>query len=145
MIREATEDDELEVLMLVKSFTKEAPEEYVWNKEKMSNLFHVCLESPASGLFVAEEDGSLVGFIAATLAEPMFADYTVATELAWFVDKDHRNARTSVKLLRTFEDWAESKGAKYTALADITGLRSLENLYSKLGYSSTETTYLRKL
>ena len=125
MIREATLDDEMEVLLLVKKFVREAPKEYVWNKDKIQKLFRYSLENPSSTVIVSESDGFLNGFLAATTVEPLFTDYLVSTELAWFVDKEFRKTGVAIKMLKKFEQWSQSKGAKYMALADITNLEDL--------------------
>ena len=74
----------------------------------------------------------------------MWASYDLsATEVAWFVDKKYRG-RGALKLLRAFEDWAESKEADYITVADIEGIANLEPLYKRMGYSKVETSYSKR-
>jgi GNAT superfamily N-acetyltransferase len=141
MIRKATKDDTLQLFVLCKEFSKEAPPEYKMDPKKVQRVIEASFETPAMEIFVAEEDNEIVGFLVAFLSVTMFSDDIVASELAWFVSKEHRNARTAFKLLDSLEDWGKAMGAKSIVMADIQGLQSLSPLYKRRGYSMAEVTY----
>ena len=76
----------------------------------------------------------------------MYMSQTVlATELAWFVSKDYRGKKGSILLLKSFENWAKTQGANYVVMGDIDGIASLEKLYTRMGFSKSETTYMKEV
>jgi RimJ/RimL family protein N-acetyltransferase len=145
IIREATEEDIFDILVLAREFSKEAPETHKWNKEKTDAFLHNIIKNNNAIIFVLVKDDEVVGAIVGVVTEMFMANKIVATELAWFVSKEARGTPGSVKLIKKYEDWAKSCGADYVVLGDIKGISDLGNLYSRLGYDATETTYMKGL
>lgn len=145
IIREATEEDIFDILVLAREFSKEAPETHKWNKEKTNNFLHNVIQNNNAVIFVLVKDDEVVGAIVGVVTEMFMANKIVATELAWFVSKEARGTSGSIKLIKKYEAWAKSKGADYVVLGDIKGISDLGNLYGRLGYDAAETTYMKGL
>lgn len=86
--------------------------------------------------FVAEEAGEAVGMLAGGITPLWFGDDPAASDLVVFVRQDKRATMTAVRLVKAFEAWAWSKGAKYINLGTSTGveMERTAELYRRLGY-----------
>lgn len=144
-VREATEEDRTDILVLAKQFVKEAPEIYSWNSERMERDVDNILTDPNYGVLLLEYKGESVGLLAFTASEMPFTGKVIGFELAWFLEEEHRKGRTALMLVREYERVLTEAGVGIAALSDIQGLRSLESLYNKLGYERMETMYIRSL
>ena len=145
IIRSATEDDILGILVLAKEFSAEAPKTHKWNLQKTNDFLISAINNDNMIIFISEKDGEITGAIVCIVTEMYMSNTVIASDLAWFVSKNLRGTPTSIKLLKTFEQWGKSKGANYIGMADIEGIGNLSKLYSRLGYSVTETTYLKEV
>jgi GNAT superfamily N-acetyltransferase len=144
MIREATAADLPPLLLIAEAFGAEAPDTHNYDLDKVEAMLRFCIYDDNAVVYVMEMDEVVVGGIVGVVAE-MWASYDLsATEVAWFVDKKYRG-RGALKLLRAFEDWAESKEADYITVADIEGIANLEPLYKRKGYSKVETSYSKRV
>lgn len=144
-IREASEEDIFDILILAREFSRESPVTHKWDKEKTEHFILAALENTNTTIFVLEEDNEIVGAIVGLLNEMYMSQTLVATEMAWFVSKEYRGKKGSLMLMTTFENWAKENGANYTCMGDIHGITTLEKLYIKKGYSKCETTYMKEV
>jgi len=144
-IREASEEDIFDILILAREFSRESPVTHKWDKEKTEHFILAALQNTNTTIFVLEEDNEIVGAIVGLLNEMYMSQTLVATELAWFVSKEYRGKKGSLMLMTTFENWAKENGADYTCMGDIHGITTLEKLYTKKGYSKCETTYMKEV
>lgn len=145
IIREATEKDIFDILVLAREFSREAPSTHKWDKDKTEAFCQAAIHNTNTTLLILEEDGELQGAIVGLINEMYMSQTVIATELAWFVSKDYRGKRGSILLLKTFEEWAKNSNADYVCMGDIHGIASLENLYTRMGYSKCETTYMKEV
>lgn len=144
-VREATEDDRMNILLLAKQFVREAPEVYSWNSDKMEADVDHILTSPDHGVILLDFKGEPVGLLAFTAAEMPFTGKIIGFELAWFVEREHRRGRTALMMVKRYEEILKEVGVKTAALSDITGLKPLDKLYTRMGYKKMETMYIRSL
>lgn len=144
-IREATKEDIFDILVLAREFSKEAPRTHKWSKEKTEMFCLAAIENSNTTLLVLEEDEEIVGAIVGLLSEMYMSQTVVATELAWFVSKDYRGKKGSILLLKKFEEWAKKNNANYVCMGDIHNITNLEKLYTRMGYSKSETAYMKEV
>lgn len=144
-IREATQDDVFDILILAKEFSKEAPQSHKWSKAKTEAFLFSALQADTMTILVLEVDGDIVGAIVAVVTEMYMSHTTIASELAWFVSKAYRGKPSSLKLVFAYEDWAKSKRAQYIGMGDIQGISNLEKLYTRLGYKKFESVYMKEI
>jgi GNAT superfamily N-acetyltransferase len=143
-IRSMTEEDVLDVLLLAKEFSKEAPASHKWDKNKTLSFLQTALSMTNMEVFVYEKDGEILGGLVGCITEMYVSYKKMATEFAFFVTKEARGSSVAVRLVKHFEDWAKQNGADYIILADIQEINDLSKLYGKLGYKSLECTYIKE-
>jgi len=144
-IREATEDDFLDVMMLVKQFSKEAPSMYFWNAGKAEEVVRGCIDGEHHGILLLEIDSVVRGMLMYVFIEIPFTGSLMLSELAWFVEKEYRGHRGSLSLLEEYEAIGDKVGVDYVQMSDIQPMSSLEKLYTRRGYEKMETSYVRKV
>ena len=97
---------------------------------------------------VFEVDGKVEGFICGVKGA-LIANFDVmnGTELAWWVNKDHRSSGAGLKLLRSIEKKAGSIGIKYWNMLYMESSmpESIKTIYESTGYKKSETFYTKVL
>lgn len=99
-------------------------------------------------LLVAEKDHELIGFAAGATAPLMGnLDYTVGTELAWWVQPAHRGGKLGIQLLKALEVAAKAAGCDFWGMLYMESSMpgNIKKIYQKMGYRLQETTYLKRL
>ena len=144
IIRKATNDDIFDLLVLARGFSREAPAMHEWDRDKTEAMLKTCIENELTTIIVMEFEGEVVGGIVGVVQPLLMSNTVVASELAWFVDPNHRG-KGAIKLVKAFEGWAKEKGAEYVTMADIRGIADLSKLYERLGYELTEAAYSKKV
>lgn len=145
-VREATESDLFDVLVLAREFSREAPDMHTWNKDKVEAQLKNALVNPDYVLLVVEEDnGDLSGGLLGLVTEMYLNTTKLAVEMAWFMSKEYRGGKQALKLLDAFEQWAKSVEADYLVMADIKGIQDLSKLYERKGFKETEASYARRI
>lgn len=114
--------------------------------ESVSLMANHCIDN---GLMsVLEIDGEVVGF-ASGVKGPLLGNNSVmaGTEIAWWVDPDHRSGKNGVALLKHIEGLAKEAGIKYWNMAYMESSmpEQIKSIYEKLGYQQTEVIYSRVL
>lgn len=105
-----------------------------WNPEKL----RIILAQPNTVcILIRDEDGAYYGGIIGAVFEHFFSDDLVAGDMGLFIVPEKRGASAAVKLIRAFEDWARSVGAKEVHLGQTTGVEidRTRKLYESLGYT----------
>lgn len=85
------------------------------------------------GLFVAEEDGQLVGCGGASVA----ADATARIESMWTAPT-HRGRGIATEMLRAIVRWAEHRGCRRLVLQVLESNRSARAVYAQAGFRRVE-------
>lgn len=98
------------------------------------------LEDSETEIFVAENDGELVGFVEASLRK--YADGCESSPVGylegWYVRPEYRKHGVGRKLVEAVEDWAREMGC--TEMASDTELHNLlsQQAHAKLGFEEVE-------
>lgn len=97
-------------------------------------------------VLIALEDDKPIGFLAGVASEPLFSRSRVATELAWWIEKDKRGTRASLLIYSAYEDWAKRVECTAVQGAYLPGVSpELDEFYKKRGYRQVESSYLKIL
>jgi GNAT superfamily N-acetyltransferase len=144
-IREATQDDLFDILVLGRDFSRQAGHLHRFEKQKTAEVMAGLIESEQGCVFVLEDDGFIIGGIVGLVNQMPFGIHPVATELAWFLDEKYRGNKKSLLLVQAFEEWAKSVGAEYVIMAHIHTINNLDKVYTKLGYTPAETAYAKRI
>ncbi len=109
-------------------------------------MANACIEQKL--MSVLEVGGAVVGF-ACAVAGPLLANHSVktATEIAWWVNPDHRSGRNGIGLLRHIERLAKEAGVRYFNMAYMESSmpEEIKSIYERLGYSRLEVIYCKEL
>jgi GNAT superfamily N-acetyltransferase len=97
-------------------------------------------------LFVADKSGAIVG-MAAALKYPHYMNraQSVAQELFWWVEPEHRGGMTAMRLLMALEQWATDEGCKMLTMICLPIDSPAENIYRRFGYRALEKSFVKEL
>lgn len=106
-----------------------------------------CLnKSPTQIIIFLEENEVPIGMIVGVITELPFSSTLVSSELAWWVEPEHRG-KSSDSLRQAYEFWAKKQGCKIvtmSCLADETE-KVLDVFYRRKGYTKAETMYKKEI
>lgn len=114
-----------------------------YDKEIVKKTFGDLIESKQF-VVVSELDGCIVGGMAAVCIQSWFGSDMVANDLALFIHPEHRGGMVSVRLIKTFVQWAELAGAKQIRPGVTTGDGRAEKLYEKLGFAKCGASFVKE-
>jgi hypothetical protein len=142
MIRAGTREDVPQIVDMGRVFWKETIYKEDFEPETVSELFNTCIDH---GLMsVLEIDDKLEGF-ACGLKTPLIANSKVflGTEVAWWVNPDHRQGKNGIGLLMALEKQAKEQGIKYWNMAYMQSSmpEKVEEIYKQFGYEKNEVIY----
>ena len=145
-VREATHEDIFELLMLAYEFSKEGPDHFKpFEKDVVEERLTGAIDNEDFLVLVLEVNGEVQGLIVGVCMAPWMMSQPFAVELAWFVRKSARDGRGAIKLVRDYESWAKSRGVTKVGMSDLTKIQGLGKLYERLGYSLSETSYIKEI
>jgi hypothetical protein len=144
LIRRARYAEYDRILHLGSLFHAGAKHSHGYNKDHAAEMLDSCVWSDDRVALVYTVRDEIVGFLLGSLSITWQGGEVVASELAWFVEQEHRGFG-AIKLVHAFENWATERGATAIAMADIEGLTDLQSTYERLGYRKVETTYVKRI
>ena len=151
-VRTATIDDIDDVYALCREFQAMSPycDIDVSEEHFYKFLAHYLEPKPKEHIImVYEKDGEIGGIIAGqiTVGSLFFSENRIATEMVWYVEPHLRAGMAPMRLLQAYEKWAEMMGCKKISLAalDTAQRPALTSMYEKMGYVSTEETFVRDI
>ena len=141
MIRIATQEDLDLVVSLASKFAQESPYSALVSPDKVRSIVEGILSADQSQkiILLYEDKGMLAGMLTPFL----FGDKIVATELAWWVEPEHRKSQVGLQLLEAFEYWAKKTGANLITMISIDD--AVGEFYQKKGYSLFERAYMKEI
>lgn len=134
MIRPATNDDIPEIVELGRVMHAESQYSTVpYSGDKVASSVAEFIDCGV--VFVAENDGLIIGGIACGIAEHWFSEEKYAFEHALFIHPDFRKGATAVRLISAFFEWANLLGAKSAKMGITTGVNveRIAKLYRAIG------------
>lgn len=150
VIREALQSDVPRIVAMFGEFVASTQyAQYVGNDPTFCEQAMIrFMQSDDAALFVVDSgDGlvghSVIGMLGMMCFQQPFSGETVASELFWWLDPNHRGH--GGWLLKRGEKWARAKGAtRINMMAPIDKPRVAET-YAALGYSACETVFQKDL
>lgn len=138
----ATPDDFDAVNKMALNFLEASPYKDLGDKEVTSKLVLDIISSVPNQRIIIFEDG--VGFIAGAVTPFLLGTHTMATEIAWWVEPEHRGNGKGLDLLSAFEYWATNVAqAKLISMSSLD--KKIEKYYKKNGYKLYERAYMKVL
>jgi N-acetylglutamate synthase-like GNAT family acetyltransferase len=144
MIRNGTVEDIPQIVEMARVFWKETIYDEPCCDDTVAMMAQMCIDQ---GLMsVAEVDGKVEGFACGVLA-PLLANAEVlmGSEVAWWVNPEHRQGKIGVGLLLALEKQAKEQGIKYWNMVFMESSmpREVEEIYKKMGYRKNEVSYTK--
>ena len=148
-IRDATQDDVLDIVLAVKQFCKEIPHP-AWSKintNKINELVTTLINHEIGFVKIIDYDGEIVGALIAMVTEIPINEFKFSQELMFWVDPQHRNGKTSIKLINEYTLWAEQVGCDFARLSELDSILSNRAgvLFKRKGYKPIETAYIKEI
>lgn len=139
-IRRVTEGDIPAISYMCVDLHRESRfSDFPFSLKETSDFFHTCLESSDYVFFdLVEDDNLVVGFICGHIDGFFFNMDKLAIEDILYVVPDRRDGSISKILIKSFENWANSKSVRYVQLGVSTGINEgkIIAFYKRLGYYS---------
>lgn len=109
---------------------------YSYDPNKVTEMIEALVTTRFGIALVAEIDGKVIGGFIGTVVEHWFGHDTVASDLALFIDPEHRAGSTGLKLIKKYIETAREKNASQIMLANSTGYKSdrVAKLFEAMGF-----------
>jgi len=133
IIQTLTNDEFDEFYSLVEFMVKEA--EFKDAEPDRQMIWNMC-QSPDGVVFLAKNEGKLVGFLAALKQRYFFSPKERVTDMGFYVLPDYRGTTAALRLILAVEDWAKKHGISDVYMGQTTAVdmdRTLK-FYNHLGY-----------
>jgi len=144
MIRTATPDDFDQILDMASRFWLETQFTEPFERDHTVNMVQMAYDHGL--LAVVEIEGQCVGFCAGIKSFILGSTKALcATELAWWLNHEHRSGKNGVALLLFMEGLVKEQGIKYWTMVSMQSSMPevVGRMYEKLGYVHSETCYTK--
>jgi len=143
-LRPATGDDREAVVDMCVRFFASSIYRYLGtpDEERIAVLFE--LSRTHGVVLVADDGGTLQGFLSLIALEHPISGERYAAEQAWWVEPAARDSRVGPDLLEAGEEWCRSNSIHMIQMVAPTGTR-VGRFYERWGYQSLETAYFKRL
>lgn len=148
MIRQANKFDTPEIVRMLKAYRDKAPTQFLRdssNQEHIEKLISNILAG-AGFILIAEKEEQIVGMVIAAQHPNIWnPDITQISEIAFWVDEEHRGGKTAHKLLHAYiqqcEEWKQEKRIHFFSLSKMTNSPDLS--YDRFGFEKLEETWIK--
>lgn len=146
MIRLGTKKDIPAIIDMARDFWVNTDFDDVFDPDQVAGMAEACI---GQGLMVVlEVDGSVCGFCCGVMG-PMLAcgSSYMGSEMAWWVNPEHRRGGGGVGLLEAIEKQAKKMGCKYWNMVFMESSmpETVKGIYKEMGYKKTETSHTKRL
>jgi GNAT superfamily N-acetyltransferase len=145
-IRRATEDDAEALLVMARKFVAFAPyhDRVTATDDELRAI--ITYFTANATVFVAEKHGAVIGMLVAVLAPVWYApSCRVATELAWWVEQEHRGGTAAIRLIQAFEKWAKDECAVMVTMSnlEVETDNRVSSMLARMGYRIMEQSHTK--
>ena len=148
-IERATAEDIPEMVRLSSLMHKEsAYSKFNFDAVKLANNFAFWVNNPDYFVVIAKDDnGETVGGYCGYVTEYFFGKDLIACDLGLFIDPERRGGMTAIRLIKAFEDWAKSRGAKEVCPGTTTMVapERTSRLYERLDYKVVGSIFKKEV
>lgn len=143
----ATQYDIPDVLNLINKFQEESSYNTLPFSRDIAfeNLIKI-IESPDGLVLLLKKDGKTIGMLIAMAVTMMFSDTKISSELAWYIEPEHRSSKDGFILLEAYEYWSKKVGCKLCQMVCLESLapEKLSKLYERKGYKRFEMAFVKE-
>lgn len=133
--------------LLGPSFFNECGLPGTFKHEAFLHNWTLFLEKNIGAMWALVKGDKILGVLGGILAPDMNNGDMMAVETFWYVLPEARGSLDSIRLLMTFEIWAQNVGAKRIMMAHLLSSmpEKLKEYYEKRGYRALEINYVKEL
>jgi GNAT superfamily N-acetyltransferase len=148
IVRSAIAEDLPRYLPLGQAFHAASPMHSAmpFDVDGFSDFFLRAIQDPNMGVWLAEDDGAVIG-ITGALFYPMYFSPSsmVVQELWWWLTPEARGKGVGHALLNVIESWATAKGATalFMVALEDENAEKMAQIYTRKGFRLMERTYMR--
>lgn len=146
MIRGGKYRDIPQIIEMAQRFWSETIYAEPMDPDTVEVMAQTCIDQ---GMMVVVESGAvIVGFACGVIGGLLGdANVKVGTEVAWWVEPEHRSGRNGIGLLKLLEQQAKAQGIKYWSMAYMESSmpKEIAAIYEKMGYQRNEILYTKEL
>jgi len=147
-VRLCTSEDFGPMLELAHLMHQESPvyRDLPLERDKLLDLAHTSLSFPdLATLLVVASNGQITGMLGAVAATEYFGPAITTCDLFLYVHPEQRGSSAALRLIKTYQKWAEDIGAIRINLGITTGLFLNETgrLYEAAGFKHSGHLYTR--
>lgn len=137
-LRQADELTDLAMTALANAIPKERLSE-----NKIRHAILQLLDNPPNVYhYIEVKDDKIIAFMVGSLHEGLFDDRLYATEIAGYVQPEHRGGAIADSMRKDFEAWAAEKNAD---VVNIITFSQLERPLKLRGYQSIEKLFFKEI
>ena len=147
-VREYKDSDYFDLLDMVENFIKkELPEELRTYDSKVVNSTIDSLKQNGKILMLVDNKDNSIGTLGCLFTQLLFSKKRIATEIAFWINKEHRNQQASNLLITKYEEWAKENNCDLITLmsVDNESKDKVDYLYKKHNYKPSEISYIKEL
>lgn len=147
-IRPATADDVERIADMAQAFYASTEYPALYGEFSRTQACGLAIVLMQRGLvLLAERDGLVIGMVAMAIEPCIFnPDTTLANEVAFWIDPDHRGGTLAMRLHSVADDALRAMGVNVVRWARLTtSPDGVERLYARAGCTETERFYARTL
>lgn len=142
MLKIATSQDFDTVYTMALKFLESIPYKDYYDEDKMKYIVDMLMNSGKENSIIILNENK--GMIAGIASDFLFGYVRQATEIAWWVEPEHRKSGVGQELLEAFEYWAKNvAGCKLITMISLDD--QLGKFYEKNDYDLHERAYLKEL
>jgi GNAT superfamily N-acetyltransferase len=144
VIRPGTKNDIPRIIEMGKRLHDDSTYKHIeYSPERVEVTCKTMIEA---GFFVvAEKDGLVIGAMMGDVYTPWYSTDKLGIDYTFYVEPEHRNGLIAVKMLKMFESWCISMGAKQIRPGVGTGDPSVIRLYEAMGYIDVGNWFLKNI
>ena len=151
MIKKITKEDLQQVIQLTESFWKESDTEFLFGEFDplyYQGMLIRAMHSKAFFGWASFSNFKMTGALLASEDKLFWKDVNILKELMWYTLPEYRGGTSSVKLLKTFENFAKVNNYKFIIMGSISGTPNynrMHKFYLKNKFKPMENSYIKTL
>ena len=146
MIRNGRFDDIPAIVGMAREFWGHTVYDEEFEPDQVERMAEMCIQQDLMSVLVVND---IVRGFACGVRGPLLANASVfaGTEIAWWVQPEHRGGKNGIQLLRHIELLAKEAGVKYWNMVYMESSmpQSIRRIYEKTGYIKNEVVFTKVL
>lgn len=148
MIRQANKFDIDSIVRMLKAYRDKAPTQFLRdssNQEHIEKLINNIIAGAGFILLAIKEDDPVGMIIAAQHPNIWNPEISQVSEIAFWIDEEHRGGKLAHRLLHAYlqqcEEWKQEKRIHFFSLSKMVNSPDLS--YEKFGFEKLEETWIK--